>query len=911
MKIISRLEEKCRKHPKLVLAIAIAVSAVIVYYQYVFGNYIFMFNDIGSDTQQQYIMQYNTIVNHLRDGNISFWDFNNGFGTSMFQLTLADPSLWVLYLLGAIFGPASCAYLLIYLHIGKMILAGLAAFYFLSCFSLSKRSRLLAAYIYAFNGFLIVWGQHYQFSMVMVLLPCLLGVVEKAVQSRKFSLKLPLMTAAVVFYSYYTGYMSLILCGVYVVFRLLAEDITWKERILQTCKHALAMLLGVGMALVTLLPNYYLVSNVSERMESDMSLLQKVISSFTVYPTGYYKTLLSHFFSSNLEGIGNDVVPYSGYGNYYEAPNVFFSTLFVFVIVQFIILIPKICKKRKHIVLWYSTLVVGSASLLIMTGSLIFNGFAYPFSRHTFLFMPLFAYLIARMIDEIITSKRLSRIGIIVSLVLVLIFYIPVAVYAGTVPTHLNGFVLCGSGAMMAVLLYILAYGKKKRLQKGGELVFLMLCITVCINVVSDSHITARYRSEVQKNSEEYFGYLYNDDMEKILEYVEENDDSFYRLEKEFSQVSICMEGCAQNYRGIGTYNSTMNKNITEFVKKLCPSLWFENLSHLTFTQMSDDHAFAKLFGIRYIVSKNNSISDGYHLVKQFGSLYLFESNEETSIGHVYTKTIDKETYETLQSELDKDLLVAKTTIVDQADQYTQNAQEIEEYKRTQQSNIIDYGKIEQTEEVSVDNSGNIKFALPRYTILFDSEKLEQEGSLTMEFDAEMNDSKNVHFLVDSSKYVYTLMKGVTSHISLTIPVNAKKFTIDTQLLSPEVTISNISFYSKDIDADFDATTIQVNDTDNDSLVNGTIMSETGGLAVFAFPYENGWSVKVDGIDTNLIRADYGFTAFYVNEGEHTFEFRYRQPMLIEGICCAGVCWILYFCCILAKTLILSKRKKV
>ena len=37
-----------------------------------------IFNDIGSDTWQQYIMNYTSIVNHLRDGSFSLWDFNNG-----------------------------------------------------------------------------------------------------------------------------------------------------------------------------------------------------------------------------------------------------------------------------------------------------------------------------------------------------------------------------------------------------------------------------------------------------------------------------------------------------------------------------------------------------------------------------------------------------------------------------------------------------------------------------------------------------------------------------------------------------------------------------------------------------------------------------------------------------------------
>ena len=45
---------------------------------YVFGNRFLAFGtfaDVGSDTVQQYLMHYHSVVNHIRDGNVSFWDF--------------------------------------------------------------------------------------------------------------------------------------------------------------------------------------------------------------------------------------------------------------------------------------------------------------------------------------------------------------------------------------------------------------------------------------------------------------------------------------------------------------------------------------------------------------------------------------------------------------------------------------------------------------------------------------------------------------------------------------------------------------------------------------------------------------------------------------------------------------------
>ncbi len=75
-----------------------------------------MFSDVGGDTLEQYTMHYATIVN-LREGNFSLWDFNNGFGTSMFNLNLFDPSLMVLYALGVILGPAHMLFFLVWYSI--------------------------------------------------------------------------------------------------------------------------------------------------------------------------------------------------------------------------------------------------------------------------------------------------------------------------------------------------------------------------------------------------------------------------------------------------------------------------------------------------------------------------------------------------------------------------------------------------------------------------------------------------------------------------------------------------------------------------------------------------------------------------------------------------------------------------
>ena len=80
-----------------------------------------VFDDVGGDTWQQYTMHYASIVNHLRAGTFSLWDFTNGMGTNMFLLSLFDPSLILLYVIGVILGAAHMLFYLVWIQILKIL----------------------------------------------------------------------------------------------------------------------------------------------------------------------------------------------------------------------------------------------------------------------------------------------------------------------------------------------------------------------------------------------------------------------------------------------------------------------------------------------------------------------------------------------------------------------------------------------------------------------------------------------------------------------------------------------------------------------------------------------------------------------------------------------------------------------
>lgn len=743
-----------------ILALVLLASGLLVYWKYVFGNQLFVFNDIGSDTMQQYVMHYQTIINHVRDGNISFWDFNNGFGTNLFQLNLFDPTLDLLYLTGILTGTEHLLYYLVYLQIFRMILAGVFCYIFLSQFSYGDRSKMVAAYIYGLNGFMMVWGQHYQFGIALTYLPFLLYFLEKSLKTKKFYLPLCVMSCLQIVYSFYLGYMAFAAAGIYLIFRLCyLEGMTVREKLTMFAKRVGSMFLGIGMGAAALLPGAYVVFGISTRMEADGSFLQKLKAMFTPYPLQYYKTLVLKFFSGHLNGRNAD---YNGYMNYYEDPNVFFGTLFLIVLVQYVFLFCRKSQCRKKKIAGICAIVLSAVIYLLPLGGIAFNGFAsYPTLRFTFVFMPFFALLTADVLERILVKKEISRIGLILSAVMIAGIYLYRLTAVEGTTFRVNVLALTVTGVLMAGVFW---WCGTKRTLRFQNIPYYVLCVLVAVNMLCEGYTSAANRVTVEKNSS-YFSELYLEDIQDALAWLRETDDSFYRVEKDFNSVTYCMDALAQDYRGISTYNSTMNGNLQYFLKTYFPEVLWANESHIRFCQYSWNPEFASLCGIKYLLSRDPDLTTpGYHrMEQQFGSIYIYQLDIMESFGKYFSATVTEEEFDSLLEE---------------------------ELPAVAMNRVL---------------------VLPE-----DEEQMNGEGTGS----------------------------------------------------------------------------VSVQDTGNDSYLTGTVRCDSDGYVMLPVPYEGGWSVYVDGEETELVKADFGFMAFRVDAGDHSFELKFAPPLLKEGLIVSAVCWL-------------------
>lgn len=79
------------------------------------------------------------------------------------------------------------------------------------------------------------------------------------------------------------------------------------------------------------------------------------------------------------------------------------------------------------------------------------------------------------------------------------------------------------------------------------------------------------------------------------------------------------------------------------------------------------------------------------------------------------------------------------------------------------------------------------------------------------------------------------------------------------------------------------------------NTVSGQIESDEAGLMLLTIPYDTGWSVKVDGVQTETERVGGALMGVHLEPGSHTIRMKYTPPGLWTGSVLSFLCILLFF----------------
>ena len=760
-----KMKSGIEAQPILWLTFLMLGTALYVFYQFLFQGQIFVFSDIGGDTQHVYYPFFISIARKLEQADWSLWNFSYGTGVNVLTRQADMGSLFTYLLCG--FGGDSVKYGLIWIHVLRIFVSGYLCYFYLCNFKFKPIPKVLASYIFAFNGFTALWGQHYFFGSACICGVFMLWAIEKGFKSSKGFVFTAISTFVVMCTSYYFAYMVLLFSGVYVLFRMAyLYSIKEVEKIFKTGLGLLAgVIVGASMASFIFIPAVYIVTNTSARLSDDVGLLDKMIQVATsFYSRGEIKAIISRVFSNNLMGTCDFVGPL----NYYELPQWFFSCLNTFVGMIFVsdlILNRDESKKRK----WIKgvALLVGVFTVFHPFISFVFNGFVDSFFRYTFLFMPILGLCYADILEKMFYNKlRYARMQVAIAGALSL-----VALGGIIYKTNTASEIARKLGrqymliiAIFTVLMFLIQGQSKRTLKKSICIVCSVLLVVV--NVCSENYATNNERiilSQVKDNSYTTSG---NDAVSQAISELNKNDKTFFRTEKTFQDIAFLNDSMLQGYYGISTYNSVINKYLIEFKDQFCPEFQVNDAgAYNDFRQIYRNVNVVSLLGVKYILTQDY-IEDipEYEYLKTIDNVHIYRNTATQGIARFVSNAIDYDEFTTLSIEEKNDII--KDTVV------LKNLEKKIKKENTQKESTVSFER----------------------------------------------------------------------------PTNS-------------------------------------------SYVEGVVDAQQQGWVFVAIPFEQGWKAYVDGVETEILQANIGYSAIKIQEGLHNITLQYRTPCLVEGIVisCVGV----------------------
>lgn len=556
------------------------------------------------DLNGQYVQFFAGLRDILHGDGSLLYSFSRSLGgeyLGIFTYYLASPFSWLV----AIFPEKNILEALLLMITLKAGCCGLTFGAFLHYTRRPPKTVTVAlSVLYALSSYMVVMQHNTMWIDAVILLPLLLLGLERLVRYRKPILYVASL-ATLFMTNYYTGYMVAIFTAIYFFYLFSAhkkEEINpYGERYhmgASILRVGVYTLLGIGISAMLLLPAYYSLTfgktdfaNSSTAFVAKFDILDFVAKLFP----GAYDTVQT----------GNDPVHPLG------LPWVYSGTL------SLILLPLYFAAKRIPVREKAATGVLALIlffSMYINTLDLLWHGGSHPNwlnCRYSFIFTFVILLMAARVLAVIKSVDH--RIIPAVSAALVLLVVILQKIGRTFTYVYSNNETLkcfddlygvwlsIGCLAVYCILLLFLNGHDRTspRFEPIATLMVAVICVEVLLNGV---FMLRRQHKDVIISSYDSYHDFY-DVYKEPVDYIKENDDSFYRMDMSFQHYVT--DSFVLGYNGLASSTSTLNKSVISFARNIglrADSHWTE----ATGTTV----ASGALLGVKYWVAKAGEAVD-------------------------------------------------------------------------------------------------------------------------------------------------------------------------------------------------------------------------------------------------------------------------------------------------------------
>lgn len=846
MKKLSKWEKHLPLIAAFLIPLFIGIVVCVDHGVYPFGER----SILKVDMYHQYAPFFSEMREKLQNGESLMYSFDIGLGAdfvSLYAYYLASPFNWLLLLCPA----KSVLDFMAFLTLLKLALSGLTMGYYLKChYKINDFSMSVFAATYALSGYVAAYSWNIMWTDCIVLLPLIILGVERLVEEGDG--KLYYIALSVSILSNY--YISIMIC----IFLVLYFGIIWLEhkggKIKSLFNFAWYSLLAGGTGAVLIIP--------------EVIMLGGSGSGTIKFPETmkWYFNLVAQASRHLLLAENNTTeVPHW--------PNLYCGVFVLLFLVLYILnrMIPW-QQKVKRVIL-AGILYVSFANNML---EFIWHGLDAPDSlpgRQAFLYV----FLLIVLCYEAYLHRKETKIWHVLVAILadaVLLFACfkaysgtDLAEEAGFVAEAESGFSFLGVGfnqfditaiflIVYALMFLLMIAGNKKieRLMSIFTLLFMLTEITVHFDTEG---LGTTNRTAYMEGYEDYRIVL--EQAEKLEQAENGQDAVFYRVEQMERRTKN--DSAFYNFPSATQFSSLMNIDVSHIYQYMGMEGGKNFYCYNGATPL-----FSAMLSMKYLIADSAMEESPFRtLVASSGDVYLYENTYSLPLGYIVPKQAVTDWEYKGKGDLTNinslaEVLGAKSTL-------------LVPVNTTDEEGVS-------TLEVLQDGY----YYMSRSKIKFDS--------LTME----SSDGRTKSYAKASHDYFLDLGYAKTGDV---IKVkNTEEETLKTQGY-----FVNVNALEEAYEA-LNAQTMRL--TKNTiTEIEGTINVKEAGYFVLSIANEPGWTLYVDGIETEKETFAEAFITTYLEEGEHTIRLSYETPGLAMGGVLSSIC-ILAF----GVTLILKQKMK-
>jgi uncharacterized membrane protein YfhO len=868
------------------LIVFMGIVSGVLFFDFIVHKRLFIFYDIGGDTRQSYWPMYHYIVEGIRDGTLRSWSFQMGLGTSTFTLYsfLFDPFI-ILFLL---FPIKYLTYGILVGAIVKIFIAGILFYLYMNLLKIKKYPAVISALVWAFNGYMMLWGQHYWFATMIVFFTFIMLALEMWLRGKRPFL-FPISITIMGINSPYFLFMISLFIFFYVIFHYIFTEKFFKikELFFRLVRFFGAYFIGLGASAVVFLPVSYLI--LSSPRTSGAFFDGKFLHLATYIE---YISMFLRLFSNNTLGVG---LSYFGSINYYEGPLLSTSLLFIILLPQ--LLFVKATLKNK--IGWILAIVLCLVLLIFPFFSTLFSAFSSFNYRWNFLLIFLNVLTIGYMLHYFSQERKVSYLGLSISALVVITgwyYSYKIMTFQSVIPVpylqekYMQQSALWIAGFLSIYAILFIVFRKNKKL-----LWILLLC-TVTGELIKFNYPTINDRItvpvDVGEIKEGYFDYT-----NEAVKYIKKQDEGLFRIDKNYDSYSF-NDSLIQNFNGVNSYNSLNQSSYINFFNALNTGMYDNKLV----SGFDYRPALRDLTGVKYILSKDENVPSEYIKLTTFGDVNVYKNPNALPIGFMYDSYVTEKEFKKLMP-FEKDDILLHAAVLKKGNHF--NKYTNKDQSNYQSINIKSF-TILNDEMKDLKNNQDFDIITASNDPWMGVELPENNNGWKMEFEiiGPGNTTGQIFWANGNSAFTpenaYTF-EVFNKPVKLAYELNIKNMTklrFDPGSLPGTYLIRNFKIVpvkeNKESINSLLSNKVDLQEYSN-SYLKGNVNVDRGKMLFFSIPYDKGWTLKIDGKKVSTEPVNIGFTGAKISKGNHLVELEYHQPLLKIGIIISFICWGIIF----------------